>query len=122
MLMRTSCLVRIAANRCVKFAQMGRAPLIFYKATVFGFLLSACIVWPQAQAQDSAAPSSNGSSKSSPTTITRRAETTSVDQIIALTVPVGLAIQIVLDKEMRLQKVGQPLQGHVVEPIYAFDK
>jgi hypothetical protein len=41
---------------------------------------------------------------------------------IALTVPKGAAIQVALDKEVRVQKVGQVVRGHVVEPIYAFDK
>ena len=41
---------------------------------------------------------------------------------IALTVPKGTAIQVALDKEVRVQKVGQVVHGHVVEPIYAFDK
>ena len=41
---------------------------------------------------------------------------------IALTVPRGTAIQVALDKEVRVQKVGQVVHGHVVEPVYAFDK
>jgi len=43
-------------------------------------------------------------------------------ETIPLIVPKGLAIQIALDKEIRVQKVGQPIAGHVIEPVYAFDK
>lgn len=43
-------------------------------------------------------------------------------ETIPLTVPKGLAVQVALDEEVRVRKVGQPLTGHVVEPVYAFDK
>jgi len=43
-------------------------------------------------------------------------------ETIALTVPKGTAVQVVLDKELKIQKVGQPVRGRVAEPIYAFDK
>jgi hypothetical protein len=43
-------------------------------------------------------------------------------QSIALTVPKGTPIQVVLDKEIRIRKVGQPIQGRVAEGIYSFDK
>jgi hypothetical protein len=46
----------------------------------------------------------------------------SVAETIALTVPKGTAVQVVLDKELKIQKVGQPVRGRVAEPIYAFDK
>ncbi len=31
-------------------------------------------------------------------------------------------MQVALDKEVRVQRVGQPIHGHVVEPVYAFDR
>ncbi len=31
-------------------------------------------------------------------------------------------LQVVLDKEVRIQKAGQPIQGRLIEPVYAFDK
>lgn len=43
-------------------------------------------------------------------------------ETIALTVPKGTAVQVVLDKELKIQEVGQPVRGRVAEPIYAFDK
>ena len=41
---------------------------------------------------------------------------------ISLTVPKGTAIQVALDGEVRIREERQPLRGHVVQPIYAFDK
>lgn len=40
---------------------------------------------------------------------------------IAMTVPDGTPLQIALDKEVRVRKVGEPISGHVVQPIYVFD-
>ena len=44
-----------------------------------------------------------------------------VPQIIALTVPRGTPLQVALDRELRVKKVGQPVHARVVEPVYAFD-
>ena len=46
----------------------------------------------------------------------------STNETIPLAVPKGTAVQIVLDKEVRIQKVGQSVHGRVAEPVYAFDK
>jgi hypothetical protein len=46
----------------------------------------------------------------------------SIGQTIALTVPTGSAVQVVLDREVRIRKVGQSVHGRVAEPVYAFDK
>ncbi|MGA9882625.1 MAG: hypothetical protein WBQ34_02780 [Candidatus Acidiferrales bacterium] len=43
-------------------------------------------------------------------------------QTIALTVPQSTPIQVVLEKDIRVRKVGQPIQGRVAEAIYSFDK
>lgn len=43
-------------------------------------------------------------------------------ETVSLIVPKGMAVQIALDEEVRIRKVGQPISGHVVEPVYAFDK
>jgi hypothetical protein len=47
---------------------------------------------------------------------------TPTNESIALEVPKGTAVQVILDKELRVQKVGQPVYGRVAEPVYAFDK
>jgi len=42
--------------------------------------------------------------------------------LIPLTVPSGTPLKVALDQEVRVQKVGQPVHGKIVEPVYAFDK
>jgi hypothetical protein len=44
------------------------------------------------------------------------------DTAIDLSVPVGTPIKIALDEEVKVKKVGQPVHGKVVEPVYSFDK
>ena len=41
---------------------------------------------------------------------------------IPLTVPLGTPLKVALDREVRVRKVGQPVHGKVIEPVYAFDK
>jgi len=41
---------------------------------------------------------------------------------ITLEVPAGTPLPVVLDKEVRIQKAGQPIRGKIAEPVYAFDK
>src|ERR1700674_4563415 len=42
--------------------------------------------------------------------------------LILLTVPTGTPLKVALDQEVRVQKVGEPVHGKIVEPVYAFDK
>lgn len=51
--------------------------------------------------------------------ITEKAPT---PEMVQLTVPKGTPLQIALDKEVRVEKVGQTIHGRIVEPVYAFDK
>jgi hypothetical protein len=37
-------------------------------------------------------------------------------------VPAGTPLKVDLDQEIRIQRVGQPVHGKTVEPVYAFDK
>lgn len=58
-----------------------------------------------------------------PSELARRpTENPALTETIALTVPKGTPVQVVLDIDVRLAKVGQPIHGRVVEPVYAFDK
>ena len=41
---------------------------------------------------------------------------------IPLTVPVGTPLKVVLDRELRVRAVGQPIHGKTIEPIYSFDQ
>jgi len=45
-----------------------------------------------------------------------------ITETIRLTVPKGTAVQVAVNDEVRVRRVSQPIKGHVVEPIYAFDK
>jgi len=42
--------------------------------------------------------------------------------MVPLTVAAGTPLKLVLDQEVRIRKVGQPIHGKTTEPIYAFDK
>jgi ribosomal protein L29 len=46
---------------------------------------------------------------------------TAPPQSVALSVPKGTPLQVALDQEIRVKKVGQPIHGRIVEPVYAFD-
>ena len=41
---------------------------------------------------------------------------------IPLEVPIGTPLPVVLDKEVRIKKAGQPIHGKIAEAVYAFDK
>ena len=41
---------------------------------------------------------------------------------IPLTVPSGMPLQVALDREVRIRRVGQPVEAKVVQPVYSFDK
>lgn len=45
----------------------------------------------------------------------------SAPRTIAMTVPDGTPVQIALDKEVRVRKVGEPITGRVMQPVYFFD-
>jgi len=85
------------------------------------FLTLACASWTQAQ--DASPPSS--AAPAADLELTRRpaaAPLPSAAATIPLTVPKGTPIQVALEKEVRIQRVGQPIRGRVVEPVYTFDK
>ncbi len=41
---------------------------------------------------------------------------------ISLTVPSGAPLHVALDKRVPIKKAGVPIEAHVVEPVYVFDK
>ncbi|HEY6253745.1 MAG TPA: hypothetical protein VI685_27635, partial [Candidatus Angelobacter sp.] len=49
-------------------------------------------------------------------------QTSQTPQTIALTVAKNTPLQIALDQEVRVRKVGQPIHGRLVQPVYAFDR
>ncbi|HKV05221.1 MAG TPA: hypothetical protein VJO53_08965 [Candidatus Acidoferrales bacterium] len=80
-----------------------------------GVAVIACVCASWTQAQD-VNPSPD------PALARRPADKPAPSETVALTVPKGTALQVALDREVRLGKVGQPIRGRVVEPVYAFDK
>jgi hypothetical protein len=50
------------------------------------------------------------------------AASSSKPQTIKMTVPKGASLQIALDKEVRVRKVGEPITGRVMQPVYVFDR
>jgi hypothetical protein len=87
------------------------------RATGSFFLL--CALAGGAIAQD--APTNPDLAHRPPATAENKA-TSTPSEAISLIVPKGMAIQVALDKEVRVRKVSQPIVGHVIEPVYAFDK
>jgi len=80
-----------------------------------------CVFFSMAQAQDVAsvsAPASDPLLKNRPVAGVNAA----TNDTIPLTIPKGTAVQVVLDRELRIRKVGQTVHGRVAEPVYAFDK
>ena len=41
---------------------------------------------------------------------------------VPMSIPSGTPLKIALDSELRIKKVGQPIHGKTIEPVYAFDK
>jgi hypothetical protein len=75
------------------------------------------------RAQEGTAATAPAALQNSDQALTHRpVEQPAMGPTVALTVPKGTPLQVALDKEVRIEKVGQALQGHVVEPVYAFDK
>ena len=71
------------------------------------FLMCMCVTW--AWSQNVSSTRSSSSVLSPPDTM-------------SLTVPSGTTLQVALDKEVKVKRVGQPIHGLLVEPVYAFDQ
>jgi len=64
---------------------------------------------------------SPGTSRKSASSVVDKA-TLAAPQSIALNLPRGTPLQVALDQEVRIRKVGQPIHARIVEPVYAFDR
>jgi hypothetical protein len=49
-------------------------------------------------------------------------QTSSEPRTIVMSVPNGTPLQIALEKEVRVRKVGEPITGRVMQPVYVFDR
>src|SRR5579864_7630761 len=87
---------------------------IGYKSALWsGFLLLASLGWGQTLKL-----------RSSETTVKDEPAPPSTPAPVKLemSVPAGTPIKVALDSEVRIRKVGQPIHGKTMEPVYAFDK
>jgi hypothetical protein len=85
----------------------------------FCVVLFAGLVVGAVAAQDAPMPQLSPGSAHKPATPASVAPAS--PQSVALTVPKGTPLQVALDQEVCLKKVGQALHGRIVEPVYAFD-
>jgi hypothetical protein len=87
-------------------------------AALCGTLLVSALL-AAAMAQDSPMPQlSPGSARKAPAVVPT---TPPAPQTVALTVPRGTPLQVALDQEIRVVRVGQPIHARIVEPVFAFD-
>ena len=91
--------------------------------------LLALACGPRVPAQDKAPVATGGnvgvaavSAPSPDASLAPTGVTTTVPQSVSLTVPQGTPLHVALSREVRVEKPGQTIEGHVVEPVYAFDK
>jgi hypothetical protein len=61
-----------------------------------------------------------GSARKTPADVNPEQPTTPA--MVSLTVPKGAALQVALDQEIRVRRVGQRVHARVVEPVYALDQ
>jgi type IV secretory pathway VirB10-like protein len=85
--------------------------------TILLSLTWACAV----EAQDVAIPQLTSGSERKPASASSDPARPAPPQTVALTVAQGSPLQVALDREVRVKKVGQPVHARIVEPVYAFD-
>ena len=87
---------------------------IGYKPALWsGFLLLASLCWGQTLKVRSSETTVKDEPAPPPTPVPVKLE---------MSVPAGTPIKVALDSEVRIRRVGQPIHGQTMEPVYAFDK
>ena len=89
---------------------------------LFSAMFLAGVCAQRARAQEKPAPIPDDSKEPQLTRRSPAAAKRETPQDVALSVPKGSALEVVLDKEVRVKKVGESVHGRVAEPVYAFDK
>src|SRR6202162_2191865 len=74
------------------------------------------------EAQEAPIPQLSPGSARKPAPTTRDSMTPAPPQSVALSVPRGTPLQVALDQEIRVKRVGQSVHARIVEPVYAFDR
>ena len=88
------------------------------------FLLTvtwACAIGAPIEAQEVPVPQLTPGSARKPPAVSSNPTQPAPPQTIALTVAKGAPLQVALDREILVKKVGQPVHARIVEPVYAFD-
>jgi hypothetical protein len=85
-------------------------------------LLLVCACAPALAAQDVEIPQLKPGSERKGGESSIISSQTVTPQTIALTVAKGTPMQVALDSEVRVHRVGQAIHARLVEPVYAFDK
>jgi hypothetical protein len=81
----------------------------------------ACVIGSQIEAQEVPIPQLTPGSARKPAAEPTKPAEPAPPQTVALTVAKGAPLQVALDEEIRVKKVGQPVHARIVEPVYAFD-
>jgi hypothetical protein len=64
----------------------------------------------------------NAQTSTSPHPASHSAANMPAERTIDLSVPMGTPLQIALDREVRVKKVGQTIHARLMQPVYAFDQ
>ena len=80
-----------------------------------------CTIGARIEAQEVPIPQLTPGSARKPATEPSKLAEPAPPQTVALTVAKGAPLQVALDQEIRVKKVGQPVHARIVEPVYAFD-
>jgi len=86
--------------------------------TILLFLTWTCAI----EAQEVPIPQLTPGSERNPVSASSDPAQPAPPQTVALTVAKGAPLQVALDEEVRVKKVGQPVHARIVEPVYAFDR
>jgi hypothetical protein len=89
---------------------------------VFCTILFAVGYLGSMEAQEAPTPQLSPGSARKPAPAFRLPTTPSSPQSVKLSVPKGTPLQVALDEEICVKRVGQPIHAIVVEPVYAFDR
>src|SRR6266404_5834667 len=81
----------------------------------------SCAIGSQIEAQEVPIPQLAPGSARKPAAEPSKVAEPAPPQTVPLSVAKGAPLQVALDQEIRVKKVGQPAEVRLVEPVYAFD-
>jgi len=90
-------------------------------STILLTLTCGCTIGARIEAQEVPIPQLTPGSARKPAAEPSKPAEPVPPQTVALTVAKGAPLQVALDQEIRVKKVGQPVHARIVEPVYAFD-